>query len=114
MIQDILSRTNLVYYDWEITGPRVTSGLELGQTARQILRQAQMSLDSASLNWLGVLVPRLGTSATIVSLTAPNQLAFARKSTLGFTALELHLLADWLESPQFPCGLHSMLAQPGN
>lgn len=114
MIQDILGRTNLVYYDWEVTGPRVASGLELGQTARQILRQAQMSLDSASLNWLGVLVPRLGTSATIVSLTAPNQLAFARKSTLGFTALELHLLADWLESPQFPRGLHSMLAQPGN
>ena len=114
MIQDILSRTNLVYYDWEITAPRVASGLELGQTARQILRQAQISLDSASLNWLGVLVPRLGISDTIVSLTAPNQLAFARKSTLGFTALELHLLADWLESPQFPCGLHSMLAQPGN
>jgi hypothetical protein len=114
MIQDILGRTNLVYYDWEVTGPRVTSGLELGQTARQILRQAQMSLDSASLNWLGVLVPRLGTSATIVSLTAPNQLTFARKSTLGFTALELHLLADWLESPQFPRSLHSKLAQPGN
>jgi len=39
-------------------------------------------------------------------------LTFARKSTLGFTALELHLLADWLESPRFPHGLHTFPAPP--
>jgi len=107
MIHDILSRTNLVYYDWEVTGPRVNTVLYLGQTARQIARCAQMPLNSASLNCLSVLWPRLGSSATIINLSAPNQLAFVRKSTVGFTALELHFLADWLESPQFPRGLHS-------
>ena len=112
MLQDILGRTNLVYYDWEVTGPRVVSCLELGQTARLVMHRAQMPLDSAGLTWLSVLVPRLGTSVTVVSLAAPNQLSFVRKSTLGFTAPELHLLADWLESPQFPGGLHSWLAAP--
>jgi hypothetical protein len=107
MIQDILRRTNLVYYDWEVTGPRVNSVLYLGQTARQIARRAQMPLDSAALNCLRTLFPRLGTSVTIVNLTAPDQLTFVRRSTAGFTALELHFLADWLESPQFPRGLHS-------
>src|ERR1700690_3920550 len=71
MIQGILSRTKLVYYDWELTGPRLMPGLEISQTARQILREAQMPLDSAGLKWLAMLVPRLGASATIVSLTAP-------------------------------------------
>ena len=102
MIQDVLRRTNLVYYDWEVTGPRLQPDLQLTQTARQVLRHPQLSLDSASLNWLALLIPRLGTSATVISRTAPDQLTFYRRSTLGFTALELHLLAGWLESPQFP------------
>lgn len=107
MIQDILHRTNLVYYGWEVTGPRLHPCLELGQTARLIARRAQMPLDSASLTWLAALVPRLGTSATLINRTGAAELTFYRRSTLGLTAPELHLLADWLESPRFPYGLHS-------
>jgi hypothetical protein len=102
MIQDILHRTNLVYYDWEITGPRLQPMLQLGQTARQIARRPQIAMDSAGINWLAMLIPRLGTSATIITRTGPAELTLYRRSTLGFNALELHLLADWLESPQFP------------
>jgi hypothetical protein len=102
MIQDVLNRTNLVYYDWEVTGPRLQPDLQLAQTARQLARQPQLPLDSASMNWLGMLIPRLGTSATIISRTGPAELTFYRRSTLGLTAPELHLLAGWLESPQFP------------
>jgi hypothetical protein len=111
MIQDVLRRANLVYYDWEVTGPRLEPWLHLGQFARQITRRAQMPVDSAGLRWVAVLVPRLGTSATVINFKAPDQLAFVRRSTLGFTAPELHLLVDWLESPEFPCGLHSSLAR---
>jgi hypothetical protein len=102
MIQDVVHRTNLVYYDWEATGPRLQPDLQLAQTARQLARQPQLPLDSASLTWLGMLIPRLGTSATIISRTGPAELTFYRRSTLGLTAPELHLLAGWLESPQFP------------
>jgi hypothetical protein len=113
MIRYILSRTNLVYYDWEDSGSQVGSCLYLGQTARQILRLAQLPMNSVSVNWLGMLAPRLGTSATIVSLTETNQLFLLRRSTVGFTGAELQLLDDWLESPQFPRGLHSLLAPAG-
>ncbi|MDD5141430.1 MAG: hypothetical protein PHY43_14365 [Verrucomicrobiales bacterium] len=102
MIQDVLRRTNLVYYDWEVTGPRLQPGLQVAQTARLIARQPQMSMDSASIGWLAMLVPRLGISATIINRTGPAELTLYRRSTIGLTALELHLLADWLESPQFP------------
>jgi hypothetical protein len=102
MLQDLLHRTNLVYYDWELTGPRLSSCFYLGQTVRQIFRQPQLPADSASAVWLGVLQPRLGTSATILTRNAPDQLAFLRKSTLGLTATELQLLTGWFESPRFP------------
>ena len=102
MIEDVLRRTNLVYYDWEITGPRLKPDLQLAQTARQIMRRPQLPLDSASLNWLAMLISRLGTSATIINRTGPAELTFYRRSTLGLTAPELHLLAGWLESPGFP------------
>jgi hypothetical protein len=52
----------------------------------------------------------LDTSTTLVTQTGPAQLSFARQSTVGFTALELHLLGDWLESPDFPRGLHTFRA----
>jgi hypothetical protein len=64
------------------------------------------------LEWLHAAQDRLGFCATAVNLTAPNQLTFVRRSTVPFTALELHLLGDWLESPEFPRGLHSLLV-PG-
>ena len=102
MFQDILHRPNLVYYDWELTGARLPSCLYLGQTARQIFHQAQLPVPSASAAWLTMLQPRLRTSATILTRTAPDQLTFLRKSTLGLTAPELQLLAGWLESPRFP------------
>ncbi len=112
LIQDVLQRTNLVYYDWEITGPRIDSCLYLGQFLRQISRHASLPLDSASAALLGPLVIRLASCATLVTYTGTNQLSFIRKSTAGFTGAELHLLADWLESPQFPRGLHTFLAPP--
>ena len=107
LIQDVLRRTNLIYYDWEVTGSRLQPVLQLGQTARQITRRPEMALDSASLTWLGQLIPRLGTSATIATRTGPAELTFYRRSNLGFNAVELHVLADWLESPDFPRSLHS-------
>ena len=62
--------------------------------------------------WLKHVEPILGGSATVVTQTGAEQLTFTRNSTVGFTALELHLLADWLESPQFPLGLHTFIAPP--
>jgi hypothetical protein len=67
---------------------------------------------TAATKWLKNVEPLMGGSTTTVTRINPQQLAFTRQSTLGFTALELQLLADWLESPQFPHGLHTFLAPP--
>ncbi|HVU09293.1 MAG TPA: hypothetical protein VHG89_12195 [Verrucomicrobiae bacterium] len=105
MIHDVTSRTNLLYYDWEVSAPRVQSTLYLGQFIRQISRQPQLPLNSVGAVWLNTIMPRLDASTTVATLTNTNELSLLRRSTLGFTALELQILIDWLESPQFPSGL---------
>jgi hypothetical protein len=102
MLQDVLRRPDLVYYDWEVTGLRQASCFYLGQTIRQLCHLPPLSPDSASAIWLKSLEPRLRTSATLVTRTGPAELSGYRRSTLGLTAPELQLLAGWLESPTFP------------
>jgi hypothetical protein len=106
----IMAQTNLVYYDWELTGSRIEPCLYLGQVSRVVSRHPQLPLDTLSVNWLKTIEPRLGPCTTTITCTGPNQLVFYRRSTAGFTGAELQLLADWLESPQFPHSLYSLSA----
>jgi hypothetical protein len=112
LYQQILGATNLVAYDWELTGPRVGQWLFTGQFLRMALHLAQVPPKSASVVWLQALEAKLDNCATAVTRTGPNELSFTRGSSLGLTAIELHLLADWLESPRFPRGLHTFEAAP--
>jgi hypothetical protein len=109
LLQEILPRTNLVSYDWELTGPRIEDLLYISQLARFALHKAQLPGESASLKWMRALESKLGNSGTEVTLAASSQLSLVRKSAGGLTALEIHFLADWLESPEFPKGLYSLV-----
>lgn len=112
LLPQILGRTNLVAYDWELTGPRIESWIFTGQLFRLVVDRAQLPPESAGMAWLKAIAPRLGNCATAVTRTGAEQLSLVRNSSVGFTAVELHALADWLESPQFPRGTHTALAPP--
>lgn len=101
------ARTNAVYYDWEFTGPRIESWFYLGQLARVIFGRGQLPTEAPVTRWLKALQPKLANAGTVIALVDPTKLTFERTSTLGFTAVELHLFADWIESPRFPLGLHT-------
>jgi hypothetical protein len=103
-----LNSTNLIAYDWELTGPRIDQWLYMSQFARLVLERKQLLPGSAALGWLRAASHQLAFSATEVTQTGSNQISINRRSSVGFTALELNVLADWLESPEFPCGLYSM------
>lgn len=107
------SQTNLIAYEWETTGARAESIHTLGQLLRVIMRHPQMPAETGSSQWLFNARPRLANTTTLVMLNTPNTLKFERKSTVGFNALELHILADWLESPEFPSGFYSTLSPVG-
>jgi hypothetical protein len=111
LLQTILSTTNLVAYDWELTGVRIDQWLHFGQLLRFALHLAQIPPKSASFAWLKALESRLGNCVTMVTRTGPAQLSVARHSSLSVTAAELNWLADWLESPQFPRGLNTFLGE---
>jgi hypothetical protein len=112
LLRLLATTTNLVVYDWELTGPRVETWLYIGQFFRLAFAQAQLPPESTAVNWLKAIEPQLGNCATLVTQTGSARLTFQRKSALGLTALELQLLADWLESPRFPVGIHTHSAPP--
>ena len=112
ILRPLLGRTNLIYYQAELTGQMLEDDLAMGQLLRLLFQHAQLPTDAAATRWLKKLDSLLAGSATFLTQAGPQRLALERRSTLGLTALELHLLADWLESPQFPRGLHTLLAPP--
>jgi hypothetical protein len=106
--------TNLVYLGWEDTSARVTGWEPVLQTARAVTGKAPLPEKCLSLLWLKFLQPRLSETRTMATRTTPNVISFHRQSIVGLNAAELHLLADWLESPQFPRGLYTFLGpRPG-
>jgi hypothetical protein len=102
LLSDVAAATNLVAFDWELTGPRIESCLEIGEAFRFAFRQPRPDYNSPAFIWVYGLRQRLGNSQTEVLLTAPNQLSIRRASSLGLTGAELNLLAEWLDSPRFP------------
>ncbi|MGD0413686.1 MAG: hypothetical protein ABSC18_18510 [Verrucomicrobiota bacterium] len=114
ILRAIFGATNLVYCQFEQTGARIEDDLFNIQLFRLVFHKPQLPAAAAATLWLKNVGPMLGGSATFVTQTGAERLTFTRKSTIGFTALELHLLGDWLESPQFPHGLHTVNAPPDN
>lgn len=106
----VLANPALLYYQVEQTGFQIDGNLLISQLIRLVFHQAQ--LPPAVTGWLKSAAPLLGNCTTAVTQTGPAQLTVTRSSTFGFTALELDLLGDWLASPQFPRGLHTLLAPP--
>jgi hypothetical protein len=109
LMREFSMRTNLIYYGWEMTNIRTEAWLSMSQFGRLITGKSQLGPELAALKWLQSTGPKLEGGVTEIVQTAPNHLSLARKSTIGFTAMELHALADWLESPQFPQGTYSLL-----
>lgn len=109
-------RTNLVFYDWELTGPRVRHLLTItqilpilrildigppvappGPRAPVDPRQAVQEL------WLANLTPFLANTVTEVTQTGPKELTVIRNSPFVFNSLELVLLSHWLtDTPAGP------------
>jgi hypothetical protein len=83
----------------------------LSQLFRIILRRDQLPSDGNALIWLKACGPMLGSSATTVTKTSPTELSLVRTSTIGLTGVELHVLADWLESSHFPFQPHTVVAK---
>ncbi|MGD0814695.1 MAG: hypothetical protein ABSA83_13900 [Verrucomicrobiota bacterium] len=103
--KQINGRTNLVYYDWELTGPRLQEWRILGDMLLRRWREPTEDLTQARRledRWLGELAQLTGNTVTEITRTAPNELSVVRRAPLGFTGIELFLLSDWLSTLGLP------------
>lgn len=98
----VRGRTNLVYYDWEITEQRLHHGLQFYQLSSIIDRRPPPGTNSPSKRWLSAIGPKLINSVTEISHNSPQELTLVRRSHVGFTGFELSTLSTWLDSPGFP------------
>jgi|GEM_PF-6313908 hypothetical protein len=97
-----LSKTNLVYYDWEITAQRVVAYRNIFNIFRHIFERPRLGTDTASIAALEAITPHLGNTVTEVTFSSEQTLRFIRQGPIGLTGFELNLLAHWIESSRFP------------
>ncbi len=95
-------RTNLLYYDWELTSNRIDVARQLYSLGNIFDRRPPPSSETPSQKWLRAVGPLLGNAATEITQTSPQELHLVRKSQVGFTGFELATFSAWLESPGFP------------
>jgi hypothetical protein len=112
LLDHILTGTNLVYLDWEITAERLVHWRYLDDVARITFDAAHASRlgeQTASMQWVANDSTNLSYAFTELKQFDARHLTFTRKSTIGLTALEIDVLANWLELPEFPHGLDTWL-----
>jgi hypothetical protein len=102
LFQQLNDNPKLLYYDWEITQSRLDQLRPLLQLGAVILNISPMSTNSAAYQWLDAVQPRLGNTATEMTVASPQEWHLHRISYLGFSGLELLTLANWMEGTNFP------------
>jgi len=103
------TRTNLLYYDYELTYHRLHHGNQLYQLLNMASRRIGQGTNSPVKLWLAAVIQELGgntnapsETVTEITQTAPGELTLVRKSHLGFTGFELASFGAFLDSPGFP------------
>lgn len=111
--QYVLESTNLLYFDWEHTQNTVSQWRYFDDSIRMIFDAAHASRfrsSQAAIAWFhtNLTLTNFSHSVTEVRVEDFNRLLFTRRSSVGFTAVELDILANWLEMPEFPAGISSL------
>ncbi len=106
LLHEIMSRPNLICYDWEITERRLAQWRPLSQLYLIASRIPLPDMYSPIQKWLFTAKSKLENCGTTVTLAAPNKVSVVRNSTIGFSGLELNLLALWLGATNFPLDAH--------
>jgi len=102
LLSQVTGRSNLVFYDWEITQHRLAQWRTTSQLFAMLADRSQFSSNMVSFRWLLGVEPHLGNTITEIVATSPKEWSLTRKSHIGLTGIELVGLARWLESTNFP------------
>lgn len=113
LLNQFLPRTNLVYYDWEITEAKLAQWVPIFQLTAMLSPTPSFPGAAAANQWLRAISPKLGNTISEVAAVSPTELKAVRRSDLGLTAIELAVLTRWLDNPAFPALAYQTNAMPG-
>jgi len=102
LFEQVRGRTNLFYYDWEITQARLVHGKQFYQLLCGATGRHVPSTNTAAQRWIAAVGPKLTNTVTEITQAGPQELSLVRRSPIGFTGFELATLATLLDSPAFP------------
>lgn len=104
LFAQVLDRPDLVWFDWEVTQPRLEMMWHLRTYAAMLAGYLPLPAGGAVNTWLRDpgFTACLGNAGTELTLESPTELKLVRASAVGFTALELTRLAVWLDGEDFP------------
>ncbi len=104
LFDQVLQRTNLLAYAWEVTAPRLEAWRTTALLYMAFAGYVSPPTNSASFIWSQDtnVTSQLDNCVTEIAITSPTQLELIRSSAIGFSGLELSLLTRWLENPEFP------------
>lgn len=104
LLSQIMDRTDLIYYNWELTAQRVNGWRQVKNLYWMLAGYAPLPTNYTGEAWLfdTNVVNRLGNTGTELRIESPRQLAGVRNSALGLSGLELVALMRWLDDPAFP------------
>jgi len=104
LLKHVEGGTNLIYYDWEMTGTRLQEWRLLGDVLfkQPVVPTPELAMaHGIEEKWFNGLRPLGGNSITQATRVAPNEVSIVRNSPVGFTAFEIYLLTDWMASAGF-------------
>ena len=113
LLNQFLPRTNMVYYDWEITEAKLAQWVPIFQLTAMLAATPSFPATGAAHGWLRSVSPKLVNTITEATAVSPTELHAVRRSDLGLTAIELTLLARWLDNPAFPAFAYPTNMLPG-
>lgn len=102
LFEHLTRQTNLIYYEWEFTGPRTYSWRASLNILRHFFQKPRLSADTAAVAFLNSLTNHPANTVTELRLADSHRLALVREGPFALSSLELLWLAHWLESPEFP------------
>ncbi|HEY6227273.1 MAG TPA: hypothetical protein VI282_09140, partial [Verrucomicrobiae bacterium] len=99
LAHEVVSRTNLVYYDWELGHARLAQIRPMSQIAAMATRKPVSNFSDPANKWLVAAESKLGNTVTEVSKTGRRELSLVRSSDSGFSAFELFMFVQWVAGP---------------
>jgi hypothetical protein len=99
LTREVASRTNLVFYDWELSHARMTQIRPMSQIAAMASRKTVSDYNDPANKWLAAAATTLGNTVTEVTKTGVRELSLVRSSDTGLSAMELFTFVQWVAGP---------------